>query len=55
MKCDHKGKKDLTQGLGITRHYICLDCRCHWYNDKFWSKEEWEEYTEEGKYFKEEP
>lgn len=44
-KCDHPGKKDLTQGLGAERHYYCPNCGTHWYNNRIWTKKEWDEYV----------
>ena len=50
IKCMHKNRKDLTQGLGDERHIYCPDCKWHLYKDREWSKEEWENYIENYDY-----
>lgn len=45
IPCEHPSKKDLTQGLGATRNIYCPDCKCHWYNEKFYTRDEWEVYV----------
>ena len=45
--CSHSKKKDLTQGLGEVRHFFCPECKTHWYKDKVWTKEEWNNYINE--------
>ena len=45
-QCDHKRKKDLSQGLGNERHDYCLDCGTHWYKGRVWNCEQWSAWIE---------
>jgi hypothetical protein len=44
--CNHAEKRDLTQGLGVERHYYCSKCGAHWYKGREWSRKEWEAWIE---------
>ena len=46
-KCDHKGKKDLTQRQGKERHMYCPKCKAHWWKGKFYTKKEWDKWMNE--------
>lgn len=45
--CKSKKIKDLTGGLGTSRNYYCIDCKAHWYDGKWYTKEEWEKWINE--------
>ena len=40
-RCNHASRKDLTQSLGVVRHFYCPICKSHWYKGKYWTAEEW--------------
>ena len=46
MTCIHVWK-DLTQGLGETRHYYCERCKAHDYRGKIWSRQKWEAWIDD--------
>lgn len=44
-ECDHKGKRDLTQGLGDERHSYCPKCKAHIWRGLVWTAKELEAYV----------
>lgn len=42
MECKHDQLKDLTQGLGESRHWFCPECKGHRYRGVWWTAKEWE-------------
>ena len=45
--CDHEDKKDFSffDHMAIKQpHFYCPDCRSHWFKNKEWTAEEWEDY-----------
>lgn len=45
--CNKNTIKDLTNGLGSTRHYYCINCYSHYYRSVWYTKKQWEKYIEE--------
>jgi len=44
--CGSHKIKDLTNGLGEGRNYYCPDCKAHYYNGRWWTRAQWEQYIE---------
>jgi hypothetical protein len=42
--CSHREHNDLSNGIGPKRHLLCAKCKAHFYDGKFWSAREWEEW-----------
>jgi hypothetical protein len=47
LPCGHGEERDLTQGLGEERHYICMRCGMRHYRGRVWTRREWTEWVEE--------
>lgn len=50
-KCSHEVRglsvvKDFTYA-DTGKHLYCPMCKCHWYKDRFWTREEWNDYVNE--------
>lgn len=43
--CNKPNIKDLSQGLSENRHYYCLNCGSHKYDDFEYTKQEWNKYV----------
>ena len=42
LNCHPEKIKDLSQGLGLYRHYYCIECKAHYYKGTKYTKKEWE-------------
>jgi hypothetical protein len=43
----HDTVKDLSQGLGLIRHWYCPTCHAHIWRDKHYTSSEWDIYRED--------
>lgn len=46
--CGKSAFSDLTHGQGEVRNFYCGNCGSHFYKGKFYSREEWEKWIEQG-------
>ena len=47
--CIHENKKDFSffDHMAIKQsHFYCPDCKSHWFKDREWTAEEWDDYSD---------
>lgn len=46
LECNHNNYSNLSYDK-LNPHYFCHTCKSHYYNNKYWTKKEWENWIEE--------
>lgn len=46
--CSNPQIKDLSQGLGELRHLYCASCKAHTWRGVFYTRQEWDNWIDEG-------